>query len=110
MAFKDIFRKTNLISDVARSGIIHSQPQDNSKMNLVAFQFIWTGTGIGSIDLEVSSDGVKWTAAKSGAPGPSGFDGDHVIEILTAMKFVRAVYSHVSGTGTLSVNFSGKRG
>jgi len=108
--FKSIKRKTNLLSNVTRSGVIYSETQDISSLKLVAFQFIWEGTGIGSIDLEVSIDGVNWTLANSGAPGPSGASGDHVIEILTATRFVRAVYSHVSGTGTLSVNFSGTRG
>lgn len=107
--FKSMVVKTALLSDVARSGILHTQPQDISKFKLVAFQFVWTGTGIGSIDLEVSMDGVTWTLAQSNAPGPSGANGDHVIEILTATKFVRGVYSHVSGTGTLTVNFSGTR-
>lgn len=108
--FKSMKVKTNLVNDVARSGIIHTQAQDVSSFKLVAFQFLWTGSGIGSIDLEVSIDGVNWTLAKSGAPGPSGAPGDHVIEILTACKWVRGVYSHVSGSGTLSVNFSGTRG
>lgn len=108
--FKSMAVKSNLLNNVARSGLIHTETIDLNRIKLGAFQFIWTGTGIGSIDLEISIDGINWTLVNAGAPGPSGADGDHVIEILTACRYVRAVYSHVSGTGTLSVNFSGTRG
>jgi hypothetical protein len=83
---------------------------DSTYLEVISFQFVWTGTITGTLDVELSNDGVTWTPAliDTTALDPSGSAGSGVIELETASRFVRSSYIATSGTGNMSVHYSAK--
>lgn len=86
-----------------------------------AFLLTDTGTHVGSVSFQVSNDGDNWSddiQVRNMSTGvyvtsisvASGTANNDFIELETAANFIRAVYTHSSGTGTLSVLFSRKAG
>jgi len=71
-----------------------------------AFQFIWDGTLLGTIDVEVSNTGNTndWTRAYLEAFHPAGEAGSSMIELQTSAKYIRAIYKHSQGSGDLKVH------
>ncbi len=88
----------------------------------LAVQGVWTGTPTGTLKLQGSCDtgltiagnvtgsGVtNWTDITSATTAPSGSAGSGFIEVKeTGLKWVRAVYTRSSGSGTLNVRFNAK--
>lgn len=75
----------------------------------VAYQLTWTGTPTGSFTVEGSNDELVWVNLPlSAAVSAAGSADDAVIEIETALKFIRLVYTRSSGSGNLDVHITAK--
>jgi len=107
--FKSVDKNLDIIDNENCAGTIYSQSVDVSKNRVMAFQFIWSGTPTGSIDVEISIDGDNWTSTGISATGAEGSAGSEFVEILSACRFARAKYVHTSGSGNITVHYSGTR-
>ena len=74
--------------------------------DVVSMQDVWTGTPTGIIDMEVSNNNEDWTKVNINGDNPSGSADSSVLELETGARYVRAVYTATSGSGTLSVHYS----
>jgi len=78
-------------------------------MDRVGYQISWTGTPNGDFTVEVSNDGSIWAPLTlSTAITASGSADNAFIDVETASKFVRLVYTASSSTGTLQAHITGK--
>ena len=75
----------------------------------VAYQINWTGSAVGIFTVEGSNDEVVWTnlPLSTSVTADNAAD-DAVIEVETALKFVRLLYTRTSGTGTLNAYITAK--
>ena len=104
------------------SGKITSEVTIIQKLSMISYAFTWVGTSpTGTIDIQVSNDysqngdgSVKnagtWNSLPlSSTPSVSGNTGNGFIDIDSSAGYaVRAVYTAISGTGTLQAIVSGK--
>lgn len=73
------------------------------------FQIVYTGSPTGSFSIEVSNDETTWQAvALSTGVSAAGSADNHFIDVETASKFIRLVYTFSSGTGSLNVHITAK--
>jgi len=100
--------QVNYINAGDMSSDVTGTSQDTEFQEVLSFQFVWTGTPTGTIDIELSNDGSTWTPAGLSGSDPAGSAGNAILEIETASKYARAVYSSTSGSGSLSVHYSAK--
>jgi len=79
-------------------------------MDRVGYQISFTTSdAIGTFSVEVSNDDTVWVALTlSAAVTAASSDDDAFIDVETAAKFVRLVYTRSSGTGTLQAHITGK--
>lgn len=80
----------------------------------VGMQFVWIGSPVGTLAVQVSLDQINWssipTTAFSGTypvPGTTTSPGYLDMALLSA-AYIRVVYTKTSGTGTLNVLCVGK--
>lgn len=81
---------------------------------ILAVQAVWSAgsSPVGTVTLEGSLDGTNFTAISGVSISVSGNSGAIVgkpTATLNADRFVRAVYTRTSGSGTISVYISGKQ-
>jgi hypothetical protein len=75
----------------------------------VAYQLSWTGTPTGTFTVEGSNDELVWVNLPlDPAVTAAGSADDAVIEVETALKFIRLLYTRSSGSGTLQVHITAK--
>lgn len=76
----------------------------------VGVQFIWTGTPEGDFGVEISLDGVNWTALPlSPAPAAAGAADNAYVEVnQSTAKYLRCTYVATASTGTLQILVSQK--
>lgn len=116
----NLFRFQNITSasmgaDVT-SAVTNIQMLDN-----IGFQVVWTGTPVGSFDVQVSlnytqdewgnvSNAGDWSSiGLTPAPSASGSAGSAYIDInQISAPWIRLVYTRTSGTGTLQGYITGK--
>lgn len=91
-----------------------SLPMDITHEWMWSIQFTWTGTATGTITINVSNDnGVTWspfTAFDQSLAQPAGSAGSMIAipKSNAGYQMVQAVYTHASGTGTLTAQFFAK--
>jgi hypothetical protein len=76
-------------------------------MDNVSYQAVYTGTAAGTFDVEVSHDGVNWSAL--GLLIPLSLGSPQFIDInQTGAAHIRFTYTRASGTGVLNVTVTAK--
>lgn len=119
--------KVPLLVNGNMAGSLNSNGMYLDEMAYFSIQAVWTGGSVtGSLKIQVSSDIVPPVVTPSGAltnasanvVNWSDYTGSTVAVSgagnwtweagLTGSLWVRLVYTSVSGTGTLNVNFTGK--
>lgn len=74
-----------------------------------AVHAIWTGSPVGFISTQGSNDGVNFVEVDSSATG--GVAGQHLLNVEKHhYRYVRVQFLFTSGTGSLNLYVSGKRG
>lgn len=101
---------TPLIVAGNMGGTLTSVAFDISEINNYAVQFSWTGsTPIGTVNVLISCDGVGFDLLST-AKNLSGNSGTLIVKDSNAgYKFIKAVFTYGSGSGTLNASISGKR-
>lgn len=80
---------------------------DLQEKSLAAMQAIYTGSPVGSLQVQGSNDDIHWSAV--GSPTAISAAGDVLVNIgLVGFQFMRAVYTKTSGTGALTLIASAK--
>lgn len=105
MAEPILFSNKAITLDLGASG--STAVQDVSLISMAAVQEVYTGTApTGTIIVEGSNDGVNFNTVDSNA---IVLAGSKMVRI-SPLEFVylRVSYTRTSGTGTLTVNISGK--
>ena len=118
MRFNPVQILTNgdMSADVASYGI------DLNQHVLYSIQAVYTGTPTGTLKLQISNDIVKvgigndqaanvvnWTDYTNSPVFLTGTSGDFVWNVFdVGYRWVRLVYVHSAGTGTINATFSGK--
>ena len=98
-----------LVVDGDMSGSVTSPSSNILHMDRVGYQISWAGTPVGDFTVEVSNDESTWVELTlSVAVAATGGANDAFIDVETAAKFVRLVYTSSSSTGTLQVHITGK--
>jgi hypothetical protein len=86
-------------------------------LDSIGFQCVWTGTALGTFDVQVSNTynpetatAGTWTSyTVTDFPEPDGSAGNGVATVTSCpFAWLRVVYTKTSGTGTVSVIISGK--
>lgn len=95
------------------SGIINSAVGDSSVSFLdnIGFQFIWTGTPAGTIQVMASIDGVIFDALvfSPTISQPAGSSGHGLANVNQfPYKWIKVTYTASSGTGSLTVWLAAK--
>ncbi len=111
-----------LASAVSMAATVTSSVADLKFLDDASVQFIWYSgaTPVGAINLQGSNEVVdsftsvaSWTdlstSIYTGSVALSGNTGSYLYNIPTAgFRWLRAVYTRTSGSGSLDINFSGK--
>lgn len=90
-----------------------SLPMEITHEWMWSIQFVWTGTTTGVISVNVSNDGIDWsafTAFDQALVQPSGSAGNMIAipKSNAGYQYVQAVYTNTSGTGTVTAQFFAK--
>lgn len=102
----------NMITNQPMTGGITSSIEDLSTSVNFAIQFTYSGTApVGTLAVGVSNDGINFDYTLLGAAkATSGNSGTIIIKDSDiGYKFVQALYTFTSGTGTLNAIINGKR-
>lgn len=98
-----------VIDTTSMGATIIGTSKDLGESNGFAAHFIWSGSPVGSVQVEASNDGTNFIAVNTQATG--GSSGQHLYnQELCRWKYVRLSYSRTSGTGTLDAYLSAKVG
>tara|TARA_R110002126_G_scaffold172712_1_gene321498 strand:- start:3754 stop:4095 length:342 start_codon:yes stop_codon:yes gene_type:complete len=91
------------------SGTLTGDSTNIMHTDRVGYQILYTGAPNGTFSVEVSNDETTWQAlVLSVAIAATGSGDNHFIDVETASKFVRLVYTFSSGTGSLDVKLTAK--
>lgn len=91
------------------SGSITSGSQQLIQEVLCSIQAVWAGTApAGTLKLQISNDNSTWVDYTGSSTTVSG-DGNFMWNLISVpFRYVRVVYTRVSGIGTLVVTIGGK--
>lgn len=119
--FKTILKPTSIINaGNMASATLTSTNADLTYVDNVSVQVTWTGTAVGNLQVLTSNDGTNWVvevdvpAAGGSTTGYSGLAINGVAGTFrldlnqVSAPLLRAVYTKVSSTGSLTVSASGK--
>lgn len=96
-------------SGVSMATNITGSSYDVSNLSDLAIDSIWTGTPTGTIKLQASNNGTDWIDVPSMTASPAGAAGNARWALADfADKFVRVVYTAVSGAGSVYSILNGK--
>jgi hypothetical protein len=71
-----------------------------------SYGFSWTGTLNGILSLLASNDRVNWVELPGSAQSTQGTPGTHLANVTdAAFMLVKPIYTHVSGSGNLTINY-----
>ena len=97
-----------ITTDVGMNVTYISPQQDMSVTNGYSVYAQWTGSPVGTIELQASLDGVNFVTI-AGSPTPVNGPGEALWEVTTAFyDRVRIKYIPSGGSGTLNVQINGK--
>jgi hypothetical protein len=76
---------------------------------LCSVQFVWTGTPTGTVSLQESNDNINWSPIAGASQATGGSAGNVSIDITNiSAGYIQAVYTHVSGAGTVTAQLNAK--
>ncbi len=109
MSVKRVVDHSKLLVDESMTGNITSPSTNILYTDRVGYQLSWAGTPTGDFTVEVSNDETVWVELTlSVAVAAAGGADDAFIDVETAAKFVRLVYTVGSSTGTLQAHLTAK--
>lgn len=109
MGRKAIADKADLIVDGDMSSNITSPSSNILYQDRAGYQLVWTGTPVGTFSVEVSNDETTWTELTLTTAITGGGAADNAfIDVETAAKYVRVVWTASSSTGTLQAHITSK--
>jgi hypothetical protein len=127
MSSRTVLRPHQVITAGAMVGDLTSAVTILQSVTKISYACVWTGTSpVGTVSIQASNDysvlpnGVvdnagTWTTLTLAYNGNSvttipvtGNTGNGIIDVVTAAYAVRLIYTHTSGTGSLTVTISGK--
>lgn len=90
---------------------ITSDTLEVKEVNKVSVQWIWTGSSpVGTGHIQVSNNGTDWKTLSTNDTSVSGNTGNDMVNLPDiAYAYLRLLYAHTSGTGSLDAYVSGKR-
>ena len=79
----------------------------------IGFQFSWDGDLTGTLEMDISFDGLLWTKVDptkmiTSGEDPAGVPGNAIIEFETTAAFARGRYEATTGTGLVQIHVVGK--
>ena len=100
----------SLLVDQSMSATFQSDSTNILHMDRIGYQISFTTSdAVGTFSVEVSNDESVWVALTlSAAVTAASSNDDAFIDVESAAKFVRLVYTRASGTGTLQAHITGK--
>lgn len=121
MAYALRFVGAPIITAGSMGASLNSIGVNLDQLELTAIQAVWTGSPVGVLKIQVSSQQVpvapgadpaanvsNWTDY-TGSPYAISAAGDTMYNMsLVGYRWVRLVYTRTSGTGTMNATFSGK--
>ena len=109
MSSKRTLDFSGLIVDGDMSSTVTGPSTNILHMDRVGLQLKWTGTPTGTFSVQISNDNTNWIAMDlSSAVSATGSADDAFIDVESAAKYVRLVYTATSGSGTLNVHITSK--
>lgn len=99
----------DIILNKALTSSFETRQADVGMFPTWTMSFIWTGAPVGSLVVQVSPDGETWTDLSGSSRLTSGIAGSHIVNVCgSGHMYARGKYTYSSGSGTLSVKFTGK--
>jgi hypothetical protein len=110
MGSKRIVDFDSLLVDQSMGATFQSPSTNILYTDRVGYQISFTTSdAIGTFSVEVSNDESVWVALTLSTPiTAASANDDAFIDVETAAKFVRLVYTRSSGTGTLQAHMTAK--
>ena len=109
MGSKRIVDFDQLIVDGDMSSNVISPSTNILYMDRVGYAISYDGTPTGTFSVEISNDEINWQALTlSTGISAAGSADNHFIDVETAAKYVRLVYTAGSGSGSLQVHVTAK--
>lgn len=123
MPLMNVLKPISLITDQSMGGNVTSKVINTQFLNEAYLQLLFTGTPTGTFTVETSGDYVPDDEFRTSPPNAGNWDaldlgttlsatgaaGTISIDItLSAVPYLRVVYTRTSGTGTLNAKISGK--
>ena len=109
MGSKRTLNYDKLLVDQSMTSTFQSAATDIMNTDRAGYQISWSGTPNGTFSVEVSNDSSVWVALTlSAAVTASGSADDAFIDVETAARHVRLVYTASSSTGTLQAHITAK--
>lgn len=91
--------------------VITSNPTNIQNLDNIGLQIAWTGTPVGTLEIQCSIDGVNYDALSFGPPitQPAGTAARFLVN-LTELPYpwIRVQYTNASGSGSLTAFICGK--
>lgn len=88
------------------SGSVEATPAELYYTKAFSYGFSWTGTLNGIVSLLASNDRVNWVELPGSAQSTQGTAGTHLTNVTdAAFMMIKPVYTHVSGSGNLVINY-----
>lgn len=106
----NVLYPVSLIKDGDMSGDITSIPLEIRLQDNIGFQLIWTGTPVGTFDVQISADKIIWNSIPLATIiSANGTADTAYIDLMQLSAFyIRLVYNRTSGTGILNAQGLGK--
>lgn len=109
MGVKRTLDYDQLVVDGDMSSDITSASTNIMNTDRVGYQLSYSGTPTGTFSVQVSNDESVWVDVTfDSTPTAAGQAGTDFLEVETAAKFVRLVYTATSGTGSLDAHITAK--
>ena len=107
MGSKRTLDYSELIVDGAMASNITGPSTNILHTDRVGYQLVWTGTPEGTFSVEVSNDEVSWATLTLSTSITGGGAADNAfIDVETAAKFVRVLWTASSSSGTLQAHIT----
>ena len=115
---KKVIEPINVLLNGNMSGSLQSSPSTVKYMDNISYQCVFTGSPVGTFDVQVSLDNAQDGSGQEKAPThwaplglaiPTSGGSPQFIDInQTGACQIRLIYTAVSGSGTLNVTMASK--
>jgi len=99
---KKVIEPISVITNGSMGASLTSSASTVKFMDNVSYQAVFTGSPVGSFDVQVSNDGTNWAALGLNISTANG--SPQFVDVnQTGAAMIRFIYTRTSGTGTLNV-------